>query len=71
MTAMAPERYELHFSIQIALTFICRTIANIVLTNVQHMGLTDLKDQDSFPPEAMGAAVTVPCIGLMIPRALA
>lgn len=53
------------------MSFVCRTIAIIVLTNVQHMGLTDLKDQDSFTPVAMGAAVTVPCIGFINPRALA
>lgn len=68
---MAPEQHELHSSIQIIMSFVCRTIAIIVLTNVQHMGLTDLKDQDSFTPVAMGAAVTVPCIGFINPRALA
>ena len=70
MTATAPELHELHFSIQIAMSFVCRTTAIVVLTKVQHKGLTDPKDQDFFTPVVMGAAVTVPHIGLIIPRAL-
>lgn len=70
MTATAPELHVLHNTIQNAMSFVCRTIAIVVLTKVQQMGLTDPKDQDSFAPVAMGTAVTVPRIGLIIPRAL-
>jgi hypothetical protein len=60
----------LYFSIQIAMLFVCGTIAIVVLTNVQHMGLIDPNDQDSLMPVVMGAAVTVPRIGLIVPRAV-